>query len=811
VAIIPWGLAIEDFLAPNGLTLEDFCTEFTGSWVFGYARALRSAGIRPVLLVFTARPGPPRQVVHTATATDLSLIAVPPVYRALRARMRNPYGRGTGDVFPGGAGAARPLRAAARELAPYLATPVHAAARELRRRGCDTVLCQEYEFPRFDVLVAAGRAHGFRVFGVFQGGDYQRWRLERPVRPRAIGAAAGLVVAAEAERERLSETYPLPPVAAIPNPVDLATWRPGDRAAARSALGIDPSASVVAWHGRIDITKKGLDVLLDAWLELSRRRQDAVLLLIGTGRGAAALRAAIRGARPAEPVWVDRYVHDPAEIARMLAAADVYVFPSRHEGFPVAPLEAMGCGLPVVASAASGIRDLLTATPEEHGGVIVPREDPGALAGALDALLGEPDRRRKLGGRARARAEQFGHEAVGRRLRAFLMAPAPPAPDTPNPVPTRVQALGRAARVTLAAVREPAGAGPGRVPRSPVELTPQWLTSALGRTVTSVSPAEASTGTTTRASVVVSYEDGEPERLFVKCTASLAQRLMLGLGGLLYGEPGFYTHVRPLLEIEAPRPFFAAVDRATWRSIVVTDDVVAARGARFWAPGATIGRAEIEDLLTGLAAWHGALWDSPRLVRWRWLRTTAEQMDLIDTLIGMANRLPAGARRAREVIPASLHGRQADLYEGLRRSMRSAAAEPPTYLHGDLHVANTYRAAGGRMGVVDWQVGLKGSWAHDFGYLLGTALDVEDRRAWEVELLELYLDRLTAAGGPRLSRARARDAYRSSLLYPYFAWVYTIGRASLQPRFQPDDVCLTIIGRVAAAIDDLQALRSVGL
>jgi hypothetical protein len=326
-----------------------------------------------------------------------------------------------------------------------------------------------------------------------------------------------------------------------------------------------------------------------------------------------------------------------------------------------------------------------------------------------------------------------------------------------------------------------------------------------------VTLTRASAGTTTRAALELTHDDGLATRLFVKCTSTLPQRLMLGLGGLIHGEPGFYNHVRPGLAIEAPAGYFAAADPRSWRSIVITEDVVATRSARFWEPSTAIGRAQIEDLLSNVARWHGALWDSPRLADWRWLRTPGEQMRLIDGLIGLADRRAAGARRAEAVIPPALRHRQDDLYAGMRRSMEIASRGPRTYLHGDLHVANTYRTRTGAMGIADWQVGLQGSWAYDFAYLLTTALDVADRRAWERDLVDHYLDALGVAGAARLSAGEAWDAYRQATFYPYFAWVYTIGRSPLQPRFQPERVSLTMIERIAAAIDDLDSLAAVGL
>ena len=224
-----------------------------------------------------------------------------------------------------------------------------------------------------------------------------------------------------------------------------------------------------------------------------------------------------------------------------------------------------------------------------------------------------------------------------------------------------------------------------------------------------------------------------------------------------------------------------------------------------------MSRAEIEDLLSSVAGWHGALWESPALDDWDWLRTPADQARLIDALIALADRTGTGARRAEKVIPPSLRSRQSDLFEGMRRSLTLAGRPPHTYLHGDLHVANTYLTQDRRMGICDWQVGLRGSWSYDFTYLLITALDVGDRRAWERDLLRFYLERLAAGGGSAPDPAEAWLAYRQATLYPYFAWIYTLGRSRLQPRFQPEQVSLTMIARISAAIDDLDSLAAIGL
>jgi hypothetical protein len=377
-----------------------------------------------------------------------------------------------------------------------------------------------------------------------------------------------------------------------------------------------------------------------------------------------------------------------------------------------------------------------------------------------------------------------------------------------------------AAEASPRARRAPASPADG-VPRSPAQVSPEWLTAALcrdaaGTRIVSVAQIAASSGTTDRAVLELACEGdpravGLPRRVFVKCTSSLAQRLLLGLGGLLEGEPGFYAHVRPHLAIEAPAGYFAALDRRSWRSIVVIEDVVFTRGASFPRAGESLTPVQVEELLAGAAAWHGALWQSPQLARWRWLKTPAEQMQVIDALIGLANRIPAGWRRAQDVIPAGVWSRRRDLLEAMRRSLQIVSREPRTYLHGDLHLANTYRTAAGRLGVCDWQVGLRGCWAHDVAYLLASALTVEDRRASERELLRSYLLRLEASGGGHVAFARAWDAYRQATLYPHFAWLYTLGRSRHQPGFQPPELALEVIRRIATAIDDLDSFAAVGL
>jgi glycosyltransferase involved in cell wall biosynthesis len=415
VAILPWGDRFEDFHDKIGVSFEDFRDELTGGWLFNYVEALQRAGLRPVLYYASARINQSLRFRHGPTGVEVRVLPSPRLHCKVRAAH---------ERF-------RPGSPVLRSLASYLATPLRLLARELRADGCGIILCHEYEYPRFDVMVGLGRWLRMPVFATFQGGDPTRSRIQRPLRQLTVRDAAGLIIASEREAQRVRDRYRLPAerVAAIPNPMDVTRWRPLPKKAARSELGIPTHRRVVVWQGRVEVDKKGLDVLLDAWTRVCKRQgaYAPLLLLVGSGRDADVLHRLVEAAPPDTIRWVDRYVTDRELLWRYLAAADVATLPSRREGFAVAVVEAMACGLPIVAADAPGVVDAL-GRAEKAAGLIVPREDADALAAALLRLLADAALATELGRRGRRRAEEtFALEVVGDQLRRFLThAPGPP-------------------------------------------------------------------------------------------------------------------------------------------------------------------------------------------------------------------------------------------------------------------------------------------------------------------------------------------------------------------------------------------------
>lgn len=424
VALVDWSHLLEDFLDSLGISIPDFLNEMDGGWMFGYIEALRRAGVRAVLFCFSARVGRPERHLHTPTGATVWLLPSPWAYQAARRQVPNPYAstlmEAAGDIR----GARRLVLEGLQRVMPYVATPMRELAGAIRWERCGAILCQDYEHPRFDACSLLGWRMGLPVFATFQGGESPQSRVELPLRRVTMRRCAGLVIASARESERVQRCYRVPAekIARIFNPLDLDQCRPMDREVARRGFGIPGAARVVVWHGRVMLKRKGLDVLLKAWARVCSARpgQDLRLLLLGTGDDAPEVHQSIEALQLAGVMWRDEYVRDREIIRRYLSAADMYVLPSRHEGFPVALMEAMAFGLPVVATDTHGVADILHGG-EGAGGMLVPRGKPATLAAALGQLLDAPDHARALGRNARQYAEShFSLGQIGEQLRAFL-------------------------------------------------------------------------------------------------------------------------------------------------------------------------------------------------------------------------------------------------------------------------------------------------------------------------------------------------------------------------------------------------------
>ncbi|TIL70506.1 MAG: glycosyltransferase [Mesorhizobium sp.] len=191
------------------------------------------------------------------------------------------------------------------------------------------------------------------------------------------------------------------------------------RQEARKSLGLPSETFVAVNHGRIDIRRKGLDVLLKAWSSFSGDASSE-LVIIGSGKDRDKFARLLSEAGLPNVRWLSDYTTDRSLIRHWLSAADAYVTTSRIEGMPVAPLEAMACSLPIVATDAQGLPDIL-ANGQESGGLMVRKDQPEETAHALKRLKHDLHLRERLGRAARKRIEEnFSLAAVAAALDCLL-------------------------------------------------------------------------------------------------------------------------------------------------------------------------------------------------------------------------------------------------------------------------------------------------------------------------------------------------------------------------------------------------------
>lgn len=184
--------------------------------------------------------------------------------------------------------------------------------------------------------------------------------------------------------------------------------------------------------GRI-VEQKGLGVLFDAMKALLPDRHGLHLTVVGDGphRQRLADRAATMGLADRVDFVGARSQH---EVVRILAGADVFVIPSYAEGVPVVVMEALGTGLPVVATFVGGMAELVE---DGVNGFLVRPGDPDQLADRLARLVDDPELRDRFGRAGRARvAEEFDCQTEARRLGTLFVDSAAGRPSPIRPEPT---------------------------------------------------------------------------------------------------------------------------------------------------------------------------------------------------------------------------------------------------------------------------------------------------------------------------------------------------------------------------------------
>ena len=252
----------------------------------------------------------------------------------------------------------------------------------LHTHGCfaDVVGCIASRITRLPHIATS---HGFI-------NTEKKLRLYNRIDCLALRFSERIIAVSEGIRHDLVTTGVRPErVTVIPNAVGAGTPVNGN-GRVRQLLGLGREETIVGYAGRLSV-EKGVAYLLEAAGILKGRGERFKLLILGDGPERGVLEEMTRMKGIADMVI---FVGFQADVEKWLAGTDIFVLPSLTEGTPMALLEAMSLGLPVLATAVGGVPVMV-----RHGanGLLAAPGDPQSLSEALSLLLRDPPLRRKLG------------------------------------------------------------------------------------------------------------------------------------------------------------------------------------------------------------------------------------------------------------------------------------------------------------------------------------------------------------------------------------------------------------------------------
>jgi glycosyltransferase involved in cell wall biosynthesis len=220
----------------------------------------------------------------------------------------------------------------------------------------------------------------------------EHWLLKR--------AVARIIVVGQQVAKARQHQFPGEKLYVVPNAVTAVPCLPNaERMALRRKLIGDTMRPLLINVGRLT-PQKGLDDLLNAFAQVCQTYPQAALIIAGDGDILPDLARQIKSLGLENNAWL---LGGRSDVPHLLAASDLYVSAAHWEGLPIAMLEAMSAGLPVVATGVGDVPVVLTA----QTGIVVPPREPAKLAQAIKNLLDNQDRLPAMGAAAREHVTRY--------------------------------------------------------------------------------------------------------------------------------------------------------------------------------------------------------------------------------------------------------------------------------------------------------------------------------------------------------------------------------------------------------------------
>jgi hypothetical protein len=367
------------------------------------------------------------------------------------------------------------------------------------------------------------------------------------------------------------------------------------------------------------------------------------------------------------------------------------------------------------------------------------------------------------------------------------------------------------ATVRLAYAAEERVAGPvyklDQLPFTYGHLTTEWLSQLLGAEVKAFRVEDADDLGRGHARIWCDYADGVVGPASIFCKDSQRLKLRIFNAFLISGEVQFYNDIQPALGVETPDCLYVGYNANTHNSLLMFRDL-RERGLAFCTDKTPVSRAAAEGQIRHIAAVHARFWNemdtNPSMTQ---LRSFTNVYDSINAIFGgdFATVVMNGFRATASAIPRSVIARADEVWPGVQRALEAQETARPTLTHNDSHIDNWYPSPVDRqLRLGDWQIVARGDLSFDLALVLATSPTVDNRRAWERDLISLYIEELATRGGPRLTFDQVWDRYRAQLFLVLAWWTPTV-KSNVEFDFHDLPGTFEIIHRITTAIDDLDA------
>lgn len=342
------------------------------------------------------------------------------------------------------------------------------------------------------------------------------------------------------------------------------------------------------------------------------------------------------------------------------------------------------------------------------------------------------------------------------------------------------------------------------LPKTMDEITPEWLSDALGHRFPGVEVRSANItkvlhGSATKVLLSMGYNEagiqaGLPPSI---CLKGGFEAHTHEIADVYAAEVNFYTRYAPELSIRLPTCYFGGIDPDGSQGIVLLEDLEHS-GCTFGHATRPMDVDTAAETLEILALLHGQWWnDRSRFIPIMNMDLYAEMLS--DSHLKAAYDGPQGE------LVASEFKEPGAMAAFIHRLWNDFSGEPHCILHADSHIGNMFFDPDGKPGFIDWQTLSSGHWCRDVAYTIVGSLEIEDRRKNDRQLLNHYLDCLSSRVKEVPDFDEAWLSYRRHTMYGLFGWV------ACPLDMQPMEVVKPCTDRFAVAAVDLETAKALTL